>query len=88
MPLGQFTTKEGNVISNRGTNGDGSLAAKYCSICYRDGKFVEPSLTLDQMVLRSTNHMIDELGFPAERAQQLALSVIPTLQRWRSVSKG
>lgn len=88
MPLGKFTTKENQVISNQGTNKDGSHASKYCSICYQNGEFVEPFLTLDQMLLKSTNHMVGELGFPRERANQLALSVIPELERWQSKSKG
>jgi len=32
-----------------GTNADGSKSTMYCSHCYRDGKFVQPTLTVEQM---------------------------------------
>lgn len=33
-----------------GTEADGSLSKKYCSLCYHEGKFIEPYLTLEQMM--------------------------------------
>jgi hypothetical protein len=32
-----------------GTNADGSKSKEYCSRCYQNGQFTDPSITLDQM---------------------------------------
>ncbi|TQV85421.1 zinc ribbon domain-containing protein [Aliikangiella coralliicola] len=70
-------------FGNLGTMGDGSFHQEYCSICFKDGAFVQPEQTLQQMIDSSIANMTGELGMPQEQAEQLANSFIPTLKRWQ-----
>ena len=63
-----------------GTEADGSHSADYCSMCYADGVFVQPEMTLPQM---------QDLVFDVLRKKHLpkfmarsAVKKIATLQRW------
>lgn len=44
MPL--QTNRAGDC---RGTEADGSLSDMWCSLCYREGRFVDPDCTREQM---------------------------------------
>ncbi|MEY4362158.1 MAG: hypothetical protein RL391_1464 [Actinomycetota bacterium] len=76
MPL--RTKKAGDC---RGSEADGSKSEKWCSLCYVNGKFVEPNCTLDQMTA------IVDTALKREHAwffmRRMALRQIPTLERWR-----
>ncbi len=69
-------------FGNLGTNSDGSFHSEYCSICFQGGDFTNPSQTLEEMIKSSIDNMTGELGFPHERAAEIANSIIPTLGRW------
>lgn len=68
---------------NLGTNRDGSNNFEFCSFCYRDGAFVLPRQTLEEMIQSSVENMTADLNMPIERATELANSFIPNLKRWR-----
>lgn len=74
MPLGQgfFAIEE-----------SGSWNPDYCRFCYKFGVFVEPELTMAEMVNRSISHMTRILGKDEIEARRLAEEVIPTLKRWK-----
>jgi hypothetical protein len=74
MPLGE---------GYYGTGADGSPRTDYCQFCFQNGGFTDPALTLEGMIQRSIEHMTHQLKIPAERAAELAHSVIPSLARWR-----
>lgn len=63
-----------------GTEADGSHSPEYCSMCYADGAFVDPGMTLKEMqdlvfgVLR-------EKHLPSFMARA-AVKKIPKLKRW------
>lgn len=76
-----------SAFGNLGTERDGGPSADFCSLCYRDGSFTMPALTLDGMIEMSVANMTDDLGMPPERARELADRVIPTLRRWRPDEK-
>ena len=76
MPLDYFQGKD-----NFGTNVDGTKSDEYCSMCFRDGRFAEPSLTVNDMLNKSVNHMVKALKFTRERAKELSFEVIPKLKR-------
>ncbi len=65
-----------------GKNADGSENQDYCSLCYQNGQFTQPVITLEQMINRSIENMTRDLHFPYEKARELATGVIPTLKRW------
>lgn len=63
-----------------GTEADGSKSAEYCSHCYADGKFTQPSLNADQMIERVQAKM-KEMHIPGFLAKRFTKD-IPTLRRW------
>lgn len=65
-----------------GTEVDGSRSAMYCSHCYRQGRFVLPDLTVEQMQQR-VREKLAEIHIPGFLAGFLTRS-IPNLARWRA----
>jgi hypothetical protein len=64
-----------------GTNADGGRSTEYCSHCYREGRFTEPSLTAPQMMVNVQGRLRD-MHFPGFVARYLSKNV-PTLRRWQ-----
>jgi hypothetical protein len=64
-----------------GTNADGSLSAKYCSYCYRNGHYVDPDRTLDSMRTLVVEKL-RERGYPRFAARFFAHG-LDRLERWR-----
>lgn len=66
----------------RGTEADGSKAEKWCSLCYRDGSFIDPSCTLPDM-LKIVDNALKNNG--SSRAMRwMAAKQLPTLERWQT----
>ena len=63
-----------------GTNADGTLSQDYCSYCYVDGGFVNPSMTVDQMKTLVVEKL-REKGFPKFVAMFFAIG-LKRLKRW------
>ena len=76
MPLSE-------TAGNLGTNVDGSHTFEYCSFCFQNGEFTNPSQTLEEMIQSSVDNMTADLNMPTEKAAELANSFIPTLKRWK-----
>lgn len=74
MPLG---------VGFYGTNVDGTTNREYCKLCFLEGKFIEPNLTLEEMLGRSAANMVDDLNMARDEAEKLATTIIPNLKRWR-----
>ena len=66
-----------------GTEADGSPSTRYCTHCYREGAFVEPDLTREQMIEQYAPMLAAELGMPLERATAMVTAFTATLPRWR-----
>lgn len=66
-----------------GTEADGSRSTRYCTYCYRDGRFTEPDLTREQAVERYAPMMAANLGMPVEKAREMVARYLSTLPRWR-----
>lgn len=76
MPLN--TKKAGDC---RGSESDGSRSEKWCSLCYVDGKFVNPDTTLEEMTQIVDNALKEQKsGF---LMRKMAIKQLPTLERWR-----
>ena len=60
------------------TNGSESI---YCTYCYRDGMFLEPDATVDDMIEMGLPHLARKIGSEAARKQ--LSQFLPTLVRWR-----
>lgn len=65
-----------------GTNQDGGENHEYCQLCFQIGVFTKPDLTMEEMIVLSIDHMVDELGFSEDSAMEIVHSVIPALKRW------
>jgi hypothetical protein len=65
----------------KGTEKDGSLSEKYCNLCYENGAFIDPDITLEQMQETCVKAM-REMHFPKFLAKRVAKSQLPKLERW------
>ncbi len=66
-----------------GTNTDKSQNCDFCFFCYREGKFLNPTITLEQMIAKATEMMKKKNISQASIDQVKAL--LPTLKRWTKV---
>lgn len=64
-----------------GTNADGSVSQKYCSMCYESGSFKQPNWSVTEMQDFVKSKM-KEMGFPGFLAGFFTKG-IPKLERWR-----
>jgi len=65
-----------------GTNTDGSKSKMYCSKCYENGSFKNPSMTVDEMK-SLVKEKLKEFGFPGFIAGMFTKG-IPKLERWKN----
>ncbi len=61
---------------------DGS-ESPYCTYCYKDGAFVDPDATMQDMIEICVPHLAEKIGEPAARAQMEGF--LPTLARWKNI---
>ncbi len=76
MPL---QTKEAGDC--RGSEKDGSKSEKWCQLCYKDGAFIGPDCTLDQMTV-----IVDDAlkARGSSRVMRwMAKKQLPHLERWK-----
>ncbi len=66
-----------------GTNADGSMNREYCKFCFRDGRFTEPGITMQQMIEKVAGFMVTLEKMQANEAKRLAKSFVPELKRWK-----
>lgn len=66
-----------------GTEKDGSETQEYCKFCYQEGEYMQPELTVDDMIQMSIDNMTMQLDFSEEKARTLAQEYIPKLKRWK-----
>ena len=59
---------------------DGS-DSMYCIYCYKDGEFINPNATAQDMIEIGVSLLAPRMG---EQAAREELSYIPALKRWRS----
>lgn len=64
-----------------GTEKNGEKSLKYCELCYRDGAFITPDITLEEMK-KVVDEALKEHGWITP-LRWLALWQIPTLERWK-----
>ena len=53
----------------------------YCTFCYRDGKFLYPDATVEDMVEMGVPYLAQKVG--EESAREHLSAFIPTLIRWK-----
>lgn len=65
-----------------GTNADGTTSTEYCSLCYENGKFRQPEITVTEMQALAKGKL-KEMKIPGFLAGFLTKG-IPKLKRWSS----
>lgn len=68
-----------------GTEADGSPNKTYCKFCYVAGAFVDPAMTMKDMIEKQAGHMTRVLKIPTDKAKETAMELIPKLARWAKV---
>jgi hypothetical protein len=76
MPL--HSKKAGDC---RGTERDGSKSEKWCSLCYFNGEFVSPNMSLTEMTKVVDDALRREKVWLPMR--YMAKRQLPRLERWR-----
>ena len=66
-----------------GTNADGTKSALYCTYCYQNGKFTEPTITMNQMIEKCVTIMTQQKIMTEDQAKPLMTKTIPMLNRWK-----
>jgi len=62
------------------TEQDGSKCI-YCTICYKDGKFIEQNISMEEMIEKIIPVLGKAIG--EEEARKELIALFPTLKRWR-----
>ncbi len=75
MPLSQ--DPEGG-----GTHADGSKSDTYCSYCYAEGVFTQPSITMEEMREQVKDRLKDQYRIPNILRTHFTRG-IPKLKRWK-----
>lgn len=88
-PKGPFCQSCGMPLSkDKGggaTEADGSHSPDFCSNCYRDGRFTQPDITVEDMQERVLGRM-REMRIPGFVARRFTKG-IPKLKRWAGSAK-
>lgn len=64
-----------------GTDAAGQKILDYCKYCYENGQFIQPHLTLDEMVEICVPFMVED-GMEEQAARAMMQSYLPHLKRW------
>lgn len=70
------------VDEDFGTNEDGSKNKEYCHFCFKDGKFTDEEITMEQKIAKNIE-IAKKMGMPEEEAKKMANNTIPKLKRWK-----
>jgi hypothetical protein len=66
-----------------GTNANGSKNEEYCLYCYKDGKFINPEITMEEMIDKCAGILAGIKNISIEEAKFFMEGVIPNLKRWK-----
>ena len=69
--------------ADRGTNADGSKNKEYCRFCFKDGKFTDEGITMEQKIEQMVG-IAKQMNIPEDNARELARNTLPKLKRWQA----
>lgn len=65
-----------------GTEADGTASDKFCTYCYQNGEYTDPSLTAERMIELSARGWSDQdPNLTYEQAKAQMLQILPHLER-------
>ena len=67
----------------KGTEEDGTLNDNYCNDCYENGEFIEPEITLKDMIEKTVTSASKSRNMTMEEARKYFEFLLPTLKRWQ-----
>jgi hypothetical protein len=67
----------------KGTESDGTINDDYCCDCYESGEFIEPELTIKEMIELSIETTSKSRNITLEEAKKYLEFLLPTLKRWQ-----
>ncbi|HEY5638900.1 MAG TPA: zinc ribbon domain-containing protein [Dehalococcoidia bacterium] len=77
MPLAEARSED------FGTNADGSRNEEYCALCFQKGAFLDPDITLDEMIETAARGWSNsDPAVSYEEALRVSRLNIPKLRRW------
>ena len=82
-PICQSCSMSLKKLDDKGTEADGTRCDDYCSSCYEADDFVEPEITMKEMIEQSVSNTANTLDITIEEARKYLKSLFPTLKRWR-----
>ena len=65
-----------------GTNADGTKNKEYCHFCFKDGKFTDEGVTMEQKIEKMVE-IAKQMNIPEDKARELAQTTLPKLKRWQ-----
>ena len=69
---------------DKGTNADGTRNEEYCSMCFKDGNFLQPDITLKGMIEIAAKGLSEfDANMSYEQAKDYVSTIIPQLMRWK-----
>ena len=77
MPLGK--------PEDFGTEAHGAPSNDYCAYCYKDGAFITPNMTVEQMRDFCVDKMVELHVMPREQASMHLRDALPRLKRWAAL---
>lgn len=86
-PLGPFCQSCGMPMEKPkdfGTDVTGYRVNDFCHWCFSNGVFINPDMTLPQMIDKCVEAMTARGLMPAAEARALMTDVLPKLKRWRA----
>ncbi len=66
-----------------GTNADKSISDKFCSYCFKDGKFLDEGITLQEKIDKNVKMAVSRMNIHETQLRKMAESVLPNLERWK-----
>ena len=82
MEICQSCMQRMNAPADHGTDADESLSEEYCSHCWRDGAFTEPTLTMEEVITRRLP-MMGNIVVDPNQGRALLTDWIAALKRWQ-----
>ena len=67
-----------------GTDANGSKNKEYCHFCFKNGKFTDEGIAMEQKIDKLIEIAKTKMNMPEEKARKMANSIIPKLKRWQN----
>ena len=69
---------------DKGTNDDRTRKEEYCSMCFKDGKFIQSDITMEGMIELAAKGLSEfDPAMSYGQAKEYVSKVIPQLTRWK-----